>query len=216
MKSSSYDSSKQKRKKPKNTASSNSSKQITNPPTVIASNNLESKQTSSIQSEDQISQTTIDSGIGSSLSKNNTNDDKLANVEVISDSETISSRRLTEEIIIDSSLANIIDVSNNEFTQIIDNNQANNAPNITTTITTTITATSGNDDTLSQSSLQTNVSSVETTNKDSQSTVQNDTDYVNPRGVRFVQEGTNNSPAVPYGLPCVRELLRFLISLINS
>lgn len=44
-----------------------------------------------------------------------------------------------------------------------------------------------------------------------------DPDYVNPRGVRFVQDGPNgyNAANVPYGLPCVRELLRFLISLIN-
>ncbi len=51
-------------------------------------------------------------------------------------------------------------------------------------------------------------------------------DYVNPRGVRFIQD-TNASPSTgtgastnaantPYGLPCVRELLRFLISLINT
>lgn len=43
-------------------------------------------------------------------------------------------------------------------------------------------------------------------------------DYVNPRGVRFtpqepVKEGVG--PLVPYGLPCTRELFRFLISLIN-
>jgi golgi-specific brefeldin A-resistance guanine nucleotide exchange factor 1 len=47
---------------------------------------------------------------------------------------------------------------------------------------------------------------------------QSDVDYVNPRGVRFVQDnGPNslNAINIPYGLPCVRELLRFLISLIN-
>ena len=45
-----------------------------------------------------------------------------------------------------------------------------------------------------------------------------DSEYVNPRGVRFVQESSNSVHVanVPYGLPCVRELLRFLISLINS
>ncbi|CAF0877301.1 unnamed protein product [Brachionus calyciflorus] len=45
-----------------------------------------------------------------------------------------------------------------------------------------------------------------------------DSEYVNPRGVRFVQEGPSGVHAanIPYGLPCVRELLRFLISLINS
>lgn len=44
------------------------------------------------------------------------------------------------------------------------------------------------------------------------------TDFVNPRGIRFmpqqhIKEGTN--PLIPYGLPCVRELFRFLVSLIN-
>ena len=45
-----------------------------------------------------------------------------------------------------------------------------------------------------------------------------ESDYVNPRGVRFIQDGPNgvNAANIPYGLPCVRELLRFLISLINS
>ncbi|XP_022240117.1 Golgi-specific brefeldin A-resistance guanine nucleotide exchange factor 1-like isoform X2 [Limulus polyphemus] len=42
-------------------------------------------------------------------------------------------------------------------------------------------------------------------------------EYVNPRGVRFTshqppKEGLD--PLVPYGLPCVRELFRFLVSLI--
>jgi plasmid maintenance system antidote protein VapI len=48
-------------------------------------------------------------------------------------------------------------------------------------------------------------------------TQEQDSDYVNPRGVRFVQDGPNgqNLANIPYGLPCVRELLRFLISLIN-
>lgn len=43
-------------------------------------------------------------------------------------------------------------------------------------------------------------------------------DFVNPRGIRFMpqqhtKEGAN--PLIPYGLPCVRELFRFLVSLIN-
>lgn len=45
-------------------------------------------------------------------------------------------------------------------------------------------------------------------------------EYVNPRGVRFVQESAvtsaTNAANLPYGLPCVRELLRFLISLIGA
>ena len=50
-------------------------------------------------------------------------------------------------------------------------------------------------------------------------------DFVNPRGVRFTAPAGAPSPTashggqagslVPYGLPCVRELFRFLISLIN-
>ena len=46
---------------------------------------------------------------------------------------------------------------------------------------------------------------------------EHESDYVNQQGVRFIQDGPNglNSANVPYGLPCIRELLRFLISLIN-
>ncbi|XP_078055477.1 Golgi-specific brefeldin A-resistance guanine nucleotide exchange factor 1 isoform X2 [Mustelus asterias] len=43
-----------------------------------------------------------------------------------------------------------------------------------------------------------------------------DMDYVNPRGVRFTQSTQREGAAlVPYGLPCIRELFRFLISLTN-
>ncbi|KAL0964389.1 hypothetical protein UPYG_G00323170 [Umbra pygmaea] len=44
-----------------------------------------------------------------------------------------------------------------------------------------------------------------------------DMDYVNPRGVRFTPQQTQRDGAalVPYGLPCLRELFRFLISLTN-
>ncbi|XP_044879555.1 Golgi-specific brefeldin A-resistance guanine nucleotide exchange factor 1 isoform X2 [Mauremys mutica] len=43
-----------------------------------------------------------------------------------------------------------------------------------------------------------------------------DMDYVNPRGVRFTQSSQKEGIAlVPYGLPCIRELFRFLISLTN-
>lgn len=43
-------------------------------------------------------------------------------------------------------------------------------------------------------------------------------EYVNPHGVRFTaqqipQEGSG--PLIPYGLPCVRELFRFLVTLID-
>ncbi|XP_013395195.1 Golgi-specific brefeldin A-resistance guanine nucleotide exchange factor 1 isoform X4 [Lingula anatina] len=45
-----------------------------------------------------------------------------------------------------------------------------------------------------------------------------DVDYINPRGVRFTQQQVakeGSGPLIPYGLPCVRELFRFLISLTN-
>ncbi|KAM5142238.1 Golgi-specific brefeldin A-resistance guanine nucleotide exchange factor 1 isoform 2-T2 [Mantella aurantiaca] len=43
-----------------------------------------------------------------------------------------------------------------------------------------------------------------------------DMDYVNPRGVRFTQSSQKEGVVlVPYGLPCIRELFRFLISLTN-
>lgn len=49
-------------------------------------------------------------------------------------------------------------------------------------------------------------------------------DYVNPRGIRFVAQATGQSLTLasdeqatlhPYGIACVRELLRFLVSLCN-
>ncbi|XP_030628430.1 Golgi-specific brefeldin A-resistance guanine nucleotide exchange factor 1 isoform X3 [Chanos chanos] len=43
-----------------------------------------------------------------------------------------------------------------------------------------------------------------------------DMDYVNPRGVRFTQSTQKEGATlIPYGLPCLRELFRFLISLTN-
>ncbi|XP_072165610.1 Golgi-specific brefeldin A-resistance guanine nucleotide exchange factor 1-like [Diadema setosum] len=45
-----------------------------------------------------------------------------------------------------------------------------------------------------------------------------ESEYVNTQGVRFTPQQKQKDgagPPVPYGLPCVRELLRFLISLIN-
>ncbi|XP_062256524.1 Golgi-specific brefeldin A-resistance guanine nucleotide exchange factor 1 isoform X2 [Platichthys flesus] len=48
-----------------------------------------------------------------------------------------------------------------------------------------------------------------------------DMDYVNPRGVRFTQSTQRDgmdiegASLIPYGLPCLRELFRFLISLTN-
>ncbi|XP_041865617.1 Golgi-specific brefeldin A-resistance guanine nucleotide exchange factor 1 isoform X2 [Melanotaenia boesemani] len=50
----------------------------------------------------------------------------------------------------------------------------------------------------------------------SESTSVHDMDYVNPRGVRFTQSTQRDGVSlIPYGLPCLRELFRFLISLTN-
>ncbi|KAM8852195.1 Golgi-specific brefeldin A-resistance guanine nucleotide exchange factor 1 isoform 1-T1 [Synchiropus picturatus] len=50
----------------------------------------------------------------------------------------------------------------------------------------------------------------------SDTTSVHDMDYVNPRGVRFTQSTQRDGTSlVPYGLPCLRELFRFLISLTN-
>jgi brefeldin A-resistance guanine nucleotide exchange factor 1 len=40
-------------------------------------------------------------------------------------------------------------------------------------------------------------------------------DYINQRGIRFTQQMQEEVVLVPYGLACVRELFRFLISLCN-
>lgn len=40
-------------------------------------------------------------------------------------------------------------------------------------------------------------------------------DYVNERGIRFTPQVQEDAPISPYGLACVRELFRFLISLCN-
>lgn len=40
-------------------------------------------------------------------------------------------------------------------------------------------------------------------------------EYVNPRGVRFTPQNHENVVLVPYGLICVREMFRFLITLCN-
>ncbi|KAM9561145.1 Golgi-specific brefeldin A-resistance guanine nucleotide exchange factor 1-like isoform 1-T2 [Salvelinus alpinus] len=47
-----------------------------------------------------------------------------------------------------------------------------------------------------------------------------DMDYVNPRGVRFTpqqtqRDGEDGAALIPYSLPCLREIFRFLISLTN-
>ncbi|KAM6916618.1 Golgi-specific brefeldin A-resistance guanine nucleotide exchange factor 1 [Xenentodon cancila] len=50
----------------------------------------------------------------------------------------------------------------------------------------------------------------------SETTSVHDMDYVNPRGVRFTQSTQRDGVSlIPYGLPCLRELFRFLISLTN-
>nr|XP_057912253.1 Golgi-specific brefeldin A-resistance guanine nucleotide exchange factor 1 isoform X2 [Doryrhamphus excisus] len=56
----------------------------------------------------------------------------------------------------------------------------------------------------------------ESTTEPSDSTSVHDMDYVNPRGVRFTQSTQRDGASlIPYGLPCLRELFRFLISLTN-
>uniref|UniRef100_A0A3Q3LPJ8 Golgi-specific brefeldin A-resistance guanine nucleotide exchange factor 1 n=1 Tax=Mastacembelus armatus TaxID=205130 RepID=A0A3Q3LPJ8_9TELE len=56
----------------------------------------------------------------------------------------------------------------------------------------------------------------ESTTEQSESTSVHDMDYVNPRGVRFTQSTQRDGASlIPYGLPCLRELFRFLISLTN-
>lgn len=59
----------------------------------------------------------------------------------------------------------------------------------------------------------TNADAVEEINADHENS-----DYVNPRGVRFTphkQPKDGSGPLVPYGLPCVRELFRYLVCLVN-
>ncbi|XP_077585431.1 Golgi-specific brefeldin A-resistance guanine nucleotide exchange factor 1 isoform X3 [Stigmatopora nigra] len=52
--------------------------------------------------------------------------------------------------------------------------------------------------------------------KQSSSTSVHDLDYINPRGVRFTQSiQRDGASLIPYGLPCLKELFRFLISLTN-
>nr|XP_019949089.1 PREDICTED: Golgi-specific brefeldin A-resistance guanine nucleotide exchange factor 1 isoform X1 [Paralichthys olivaceus] len=56
----------------------------------------------------------------------------------------------------------------------------------------------------------------DSTTEQSDSTSVHDMDYVNPRGVRFTQSTQKDGASlIPYGLPCLRELFRFLISLTN-
>lgn len=47
------------------------------------------------------------------------------------------------------------------------------------------------------------------------SIVTKNTDYINERGIRFTPQVQEEVPISPYGLACVRELFRFLISLCN-
>ncbi len=185
MKGSSYDSSKQKRKKVKPQTSNQvlnaaiKSPSLTNTTTEPAANLITSSQSSLNTNLDLITKQQSDQPVEPIDSNNNTN-------VVAGDAEN-QTVLAAEDVLI--SAANIIDVGSNDLTQNINDTK--------------------NDDTISQSSIS-------TIDAQPQAQLQTDVDYVNPRGVRFVQDGTNSSPAVPYGLPCVRELLRFLISLINS
>ncbi|XP_063968958.1 Golgi-specific brefeldin A-resistance guanine nucleotide exchange factor 1-like [Lytechinus pictus] len=58
----------------------------------------------------------------------------------------------------------------------------------------------------------------EDTESNTDSASLHESEYVNPQGIRFTPQQKQKDgagPPIPYGLPCVRELLRFLISLIN-
>ena len=83
-----------------------------------------------------------------------------------------------------------------------------------------VTAAEGQD--TDAASTERDVDSVLENQSDGTSSLQG-SDFVNPRGVRFTAPAgggvSTTAPQagslVPYGLPCVRELFRFLISLIN-
>eukprot|EP00057_Strongylocentrotus_purpuratus_P000996 XP_001189180.3 PREDICTED: golgi-specific brefeldin A-resistance guanine nucleotide exchange factor 1 [Strongylocentrotus purpuratus] len=62
------------------------------------------------------------------------------------------------------------------------------------------------------------VDGAEDTESNTDSASLHESEYVNPQGIRFTPQQKQKhgaGPPIPYGLPCVRELLRFLISLIN-
>uniref|UniRef100_A0A7M5X4G9 SEC7 domain-containing protein n=1 Tax=Clytia hemisphaerica TaxID=252671 RepID=A0A7M5X4G9_9CNID len=74
------------------------------------------------------------------------------------------------------------------------------------------------DDARSLDSLDTKPASVKKVATPNDPSEDVNSEYVNPQGVRFTpQEESKEGQAniVPYGLPCVRELLRFLSTLIN-
>ncbi|XP_066139607.1 Golgi-specific brefeldin A-resistance guanine nucleotide exchange factor 1 [Euwallacea fornicatus] len=73
-------------------------------------------------------------------------------------------------------------------------------------------------DTESRSSVTTDISlNRELSVSDGQCVSQNEIarDYINPRGIRFTPQLQDDLVLFPYGLACVRELFRFLISLCN-
>lgn len=94
--------------------------------------------------------------------------------------------------------------------------------------TTTTTTTTSNENTNIVDELLSNTCTTTTTTPTNDES-NGSQEFINPRGVRFVQETiTNNSSisntnnattstttSIPYGIPCIKELLRFLISLIN-
>lgn len=63
-------------------------------------------------------------------------------------------------------------------------------------------------------SLASNPENVETNSLAEMQNSENN-EYINPRGVRFTAQNQEGVPLVPYGLDCVRELFRFLITLCN-
>ncbi|XP_050390841.2 Golgi-specific brefeldin A-resistance guanine nucleotide exchange factor 1 isoform X2 [Patella vulgata] len=87
-----------------------------------------------------------------------------------------------------------------------------------------VTLTAPPDDNLKTASSETELSVASENFDDNESinSVDNsvhDGDFVNPRGIRFTQphyhHKEGSGPLIPYGLPCVRELLRFVVSLCN-
>ena len=110
----------------------------------------------------------------------------------------------------------INEANNSNFEDNLDTNETNVDETTTTNSTSLVSNYSTNE------TENTSIESEKTLSNEEAAAISNNAsgqepeqDYVNPRGVRFIQDG-QNAANVPYGLPCLRELLRFLISLINS
>ncbi|KAG7215958.1 hypothetical protein INR49_012412, partial [Caranx melampygus] len=106
--------------------------------------------------------------------------------------------------------------------------QCSSSANTPSTVTTLLSPESGSPDAQSEGrqiepAQSTSVESIpevledkDSITEQSDGTSVHDMDYVNPRGVRFTQSTQRDGVSlIPYGLPCLRELFRFLISLTN-